>query len=269
MELIDLSGRYKIQRGPLHKDRLDGGAWHHSVTRTPAADWTKAQELAVLDRINAYHLEPHWHNWRGELVSLGGFAYHFAAFPSRRLYLITPLSMRGAHIASHNGHLVAVVLIGTFTTNPPVPAHLETALEARFNIEGWRGLPLEWKGHRAWAEPAYPTACPGNTHQLWVPGISLAQEGRTMYTDAQIDAKFKGLYDRIALLEAPAAKPRPRPAPRPRPGPRYYTVRPNDVASLIAERHGLTWAAFKRLNPKGPRSHRWNLIYKGEKFRVA
>lgn len=63
--------------------------------------------------------------------------------------------------------------------------------------------------------------------------------------------------------------PRPAPAPAPKPGPRYYTVVSGDVASVIAERHGLSWARFKALNPKGPRSGKWNLIYPGEKFRVA
>ncbi|MEE8346571.1 MAG: hypothetical protein V3S20_04395, partial [Dehalococcoidia bacterium] len=213
MEVIDLTGRYKIARGRLFKDQVDGGAWHHSVTRTPAASWTKAQELEVLDAIDRYHRQRHWHDRHGNLVSLGGFAYHFAAFPSRRLYQITPLAMRGAHVASNNGHLVGVVLIGTFTTRAPVLAQLATAVEARFAVEHWRAHPIEWRGHRGWAEPAYPTACPGNTHQLWTPGLAAAQEGRTVYTDAQIDAKLRGLYDRVASLEA--RRPKPAPAPKP------------------------------------------------------
>jgi len=53
------------------------------------------------------------------------------------------------------------------------------------------------------------------------------------------------------------------------PQPTYYTVVPGDTASQIAQRHGLTWLAFARLNPTGPRSGNWNLIHPGEKYRVA
>ena len=252
MELIDLTARYDIQRAALHKARIDGGAWHHPVTETPAPSWTQAQELAVLDAIDRYHRGIHWRNWRGELVSLGGFAYHLAAFPSRRLYLVTPLSMRGAHIASHNGHLVAVVLIGTFTDDPPVPAQLETAISGRFHVERWRGLALPWKGHREWAEPAFPTACPGATHQLWVPGISTAKEERTVYTDAQIDAKFKDVY---AQLERLGGQPAPTPAPTtaptpPPPATPTYTVNASDGAE------GLSGIALRELGDAG----RWPQI---------
>ena len=50
---------------------------------------------------------------------------------------------------------------------------------------------------------------------------------------------------------------------------RTYTVVSGDTASEIAQRHGLTWPAFKALNPNGPRSGKWRLIYPGERFRVA
>ncbi len=187
MQLIDLTDRYNIIRDRLELARVDGGAWHHSVTKTPAAAWTRKQEIAVLDRIHQYHLEAHWYNWRGELVSLGGFAYQLAVFPSRRAYLVTPLRMRGAHVASHNGHLIAVLLVGTYTDTPPEPAHLETAVQARLYAEGEIGKPLIWKGHREWAEPDHPTACPGRTYAEWGPGFSGSQEVRTVYTDDQID----------------------------------------------------------------------------------
>ena len=45
MELIDLTGRYNISRWPLYKDRVDGGAWHHTVTPTTSA--ALSQLLAV------------------------------------------------------------------------------------------------------------------------------------------------------------------------------------------------------------------------------
>ena len=50
---------------------------------------------------------------------------------------------------------------------------------------------------------------------------------------------------------------------------RHYTVVSGDNASTIAYNHGLTWRRFKALNPNGPRSGKWRLIYPGERFRVA
>jgi len=269
MELIDLTGRYEIARAPLDWARVDGGAWHHSVTETPTPDWTKAQELEVLDLIDRYHRQPQWRNWRGELVSLGGFAYQLAVFPSRRAYLVTPLAMRGAHVANHNGHLVAVVLIGTFTHYPPAAGQLETAAEARGYVEHERNKELTWNGHRGWADRAHPTVCPGDTHASWVPQLSTREEVRTVYTDKQIDRRFIALGEKVKRLEGLINKMGARPAPAPKPGPRYHTVKHDDVAGLIAEQYGLTWKRFKALNPKGPRSGRWRLIHPGERFRVA
>ena len=51
--------------------------------------------------------------------------------------------------------------------------------------------------------------------------------------------------------------------------PRFYTVKPGDNASTIAATHHLSWARFKALNPQGPRSGLWRLIYPGERFRVG
>jgi len=247
VQLIDLTDRYKIRRGPLDPARVDGGAWHHSVTRTPAAGWTKRQEIAVLDRIHSYHLELHWYNWRGELVSLGGFAYQLAVFPSRRAYLVTPLRMRGAHVAGNNGHLIALLLVGTFTDNPPEPAHLDTALEARLYAEGEIGKLLAWAGHRDWADGAHPTACPGDTHAQWVPWLGHVEEVRTVYTDAQIDAKLAGMQAQVDGVIAGLAELRGRPAPPPppAPAPRTYIVKASDGAE------GLSGIALRELGDAG------------------
>jgi len=84
---------------------------------------------------------------------------------------------------------------------------------------------------------------------------------------AALAARVEG---HLAKHPTPAPPPAPAPPPPPpKPGPRYYTVVSGDVATLIAERHGLSWDRFKALNPGRPRSGDWNLIYPGEKFRVA
>lgn len=90
--------------------------------------------------------------------------------------------------------------------------------------------------------------------------------------------ELKGLLESVArevrgvkgsLTEHLKGHPKPAPAPAPKPAPRYYTVKAGDNASAIAQRHGLTWARFKALNPKGPPSGNWDLIHPGERFRVA
>ena len=90
--------------------------------------------------------------------------------------------------------------------------------------------------------------------------------------------ELKGLVDHLgrevrsvagSLTKHVKGHPKPAPAPAPKPGPRYYTVVSGDVASVIAERHGLSWLQFRALNRKGPPSGKWKLIYPGEKYRVA
>lgn len=90
--------------------------------------------------------------------------------------------------------------------------------------------------------------------------------------------ELRGLLERVAgdvkalkgqVTAHLKGHPAPAPAAAPKPPPRYYTVKPGDVASVIAQRHGLTWARFKALNPEGPPSGDWNVIHKGERFRVG
>ena len=73
----------------------------------------------------------------------------------------------------------------------------------------------------------------------------------------------------VGWVKAWAVDPRAYLSATPKPHPRHYTVVPGDNASTIAYRHGLTWPAFKRLNPAGPRSGKWRLIHPGERFRVG
>ena len=188
------------------------------------------------------------------MVSLGGFAYHLAVFPSGRVYYVTPLGMRGAHIAYLNHRYLSIVLIGTFSTSRPTPDHVKAAIDARFWIEDAIGKTLPWAGHRDLALDASPTACPGNTWKTWVPVIATAREARAMYSDAELDSRFKAIGDRLDAIDARllegVPKPRkPRPAPR---GPRTYTVKASDGAE------GISGIALRELGSAG----RWPEIAK-------
>ena len=57
--------------------------------------------------------------------------------------------------------------------------------------------------------------------------------------------------------------------PAPAPRPRSHTVKAGDTAGAIAGQYGISLQRLKDLNPGKPRSGNWNLIYPGEKFRVA
>lgn len=247
MQLINLLDRYDIDRKVLPVADVTGGTVHHTVTRTPTAAWTEDEELAVLDAIDRYHRERHWRDRFGNLVSLGGFAYHLAVFPSRRAYYVTPLGMRGAHIAWLNHRYLSIVLIGTFTVVAPVSPQVVTAIDGRFWIEDAIGKTIPWAGHRDLADNRSPTSCPGNTWRTWVPVIATAREARNMYTDAELDARFKAIGDRLDAIDArlrEGAPPAP-PPPEPTPEPRIYVV----VASDGAE--GLSGIALRELGDAG------------------
>jgi len=61
----------------------------------------------------------------------------------------------------------------------------------------------------------------------------------------------------------------PAPTSAPAPAQKYHIVVPEDNASAIAAKYGLTLATLQSLNPGLPRSGDWNLIYPGEVFRVS
>jgi len=89
--------------------------------------------------------------------------------------------------------------------------------------------------------------------------------------------ELRGLLERVGT-EVNAVKaslaahikghPKLAPAPAPKPAPVYYPVVAGVTASGIAAAHKITLSQLKQLNPEGPRSGNWNLIYPGERFRV-
>ena len=158
------SGRY-----PLDPTAVIGIAIHHSVSGGHFYDElpdTQDDEIFHLRVIDQYHVEQGW----------GGFGYHLAAFPSGRWYYCGDLTGARAHVASRNYELIGVVLIGDFSANVPPLLQMEAAREAvAFVRQTYPGRSIA--PHREWALPQYPTACPGDTYQEWVPFLEpLASE---------------------------------------------------------------------------------------------
>lgn len=151
-------GRYKLRR-----DQVIGIAGHHSVSGGDFYDGLVQRsddELHHLLMIDQLHASNGW----------SGFAYHLAAFASRRLYLCGSLDGARAHVASRNHQLIGIVLIGNFSTSSPLPVHLETAAAGVAYIR--RMYPgIELSPHRLWALPEYPTSCPGDTWTAWLPAL--------------------------------------------------------------------------------------------------
>ncbi len=138
-----------------------GVAVHHTVTLflSPAA--TESDELNQVSAIDDYHVA----------MGYGGFGYHCIAFPSGRAYWCGHLDGARAHVLHRNHELRGVALAGTFTDSLPGPVQLGAAARAvAFCRADAPGIPV--RGHREWAPPDGPTACPGDLYQQWVPGLA-------------------------------------------------------------------------------------------------
>src|SRR3990167_4261700 len=82
IDVRDRRGRGFTGWRPIGPDTVIGIAVHHSVSGGlffTAAQMTVDDELNHLLMIDAYHVSKGW----------GGFAYHLAAFPSSRCFLIS------------------------------------------------------------------------------------------------------------------------------------------------------------------------------------
>ena len=151
------TGRY-----PLDPAAVIGIAIHHCAARAPF-DWLEDREHQHLLAIDRYH----------QTLDYGGFGYHLAVFPSGRWYYCGDLGFARAHVASRNFELIGVALMGTFTHDPPPDDQLCAAAEAiAFVHETYPDRPV--RGHRDWALPAYPTACPGDTWPSWAAALEPA-----------------------------------------------------------------------------------------------
>ena len=99
--------------------------------------------------------------------------------------------------------------------------------------------------------------------------------------DELLNDVIPDLTMRIIRLEQQAIPPAPTPKPKPKPKPpaaRYDKLTSADGHAFgFAQRHGLSLAQLKTLNPNGPRSRpnnrtwdgNWNLVYPDDEFRFA
>lgn len=153
--VIDLRGRYKIAvawpRSRMMKSRVDAIAIHHSVTPTPAADWTIAQEIAVLDAIHRHHLAQ----------GFGGIGYHLCGFPSGRWYLTAPLEQWGANVGGENNHVYGVCIIGTYTEVAPIIEALQAGAMSVDEIDRFLGREVVLRSHGKIYGGWTATTCPG------------------------------------------------------------------------------------------------------------
>ena len=99
---------------------VDAIVIHHSVTPTLSAHATQAEEIAWIDKIDAYH------RTRG----FGGIGYHLVCFPSGRAYYISTLRQWGAGVYLENNHTCHVCLVGDYTNVPAAQQHLAGAAVA-------------------------------------------------------------------------------------------------------------------------------------------
>ena len=161
MRIIDLTprttngttGRYQTTPG-----QLIGIAVHHTVSPQPSFN-SDATEINHALMIDVYHAS----------LGYGGIGYHALAFPSGAAYLTGVWGGARAHVASRNHQLLGIAAVGDYTAGPPSPALIH-ALQQLINAANTHaGQPLPIAGHRAWALPQFPTACPGAQHAGWLP----------------------------------------------------------------------------------------------------
>ena len=173
------TGRYE-----LNMANVEAVVIHHSVSGMASsgihwndyADAPVEQETEHLLAIDRWHSPPN-NNW-------GGFGYHAAAFASGRAYLVGSYNTARAHVASQNNKFVGVVLIGDFTDSVPTERHVQAAKQGVADIRAFYGRRLPVKAHRVVQLPQYPTSCPGNKFQVWVPRLE-EEEAMPTFTEEQ------------------------------------------------------------------------------------
>ena len=126
---------------------------HHSVS--PNRLWTKRQEREHLRGIRRSHLD------RG----FADIGYHFAIFPSSRLYALRGINLIPAAQEGNNTGTIAIVVVGS---NPRL-----NLLQKRRLIRAVKAIRQNHRqvkvlgGHR----DVTPTECPGDNVYGWLPRL--------------------------------------------------------------------------------------------------
>lgn len=147
MTLLDAPQTQPNGRRPL--STIVGIALHHTVT-TSSPNASEQSERAHLARIDADHVRREW----------GGFGYHYAVFPSGRVYC-TGWGQR-AHVSRRNHELIGVAWVADLSAR--APNEWEIAFAAEAVRDAWEriGRRVPVNGHNAWAIlPEGATSCPG------------------------------------------------------------------------------------------------------------
>jgi hypothetical protein len=163
--IIDATGEVTNPNGWAPLGTVIGLAIHHTVTTI--SPWaTEAEERAHIRAIDRYHVSKGWQ----------GFGYHYAVFPSARVYRCGWGSR--AHVANRNHELVGIAFVGDLSARVPSPFEEGAAAEAVRDAWQRIGREVPVKGHRDWVvDPAWATSCPGRGVEVIPAIVARAKSG--------------------------------------------------------------------------------------------
>jgi len=182
LEVIDL--RQPHEAWPAIGNVI-GIALHHSVTDV---DIDPGNDLASIEAIRQYH-ERLWGN---------GIGYHLIVGDDGTPYYVGDLATQRAHVWGRNHELVGVCLLGDYTNVQPPDAQLRGAARIVVALRAYYGWGLPCRGHKQWARPESPTACPGDTWDYWRPKFAamiaaLEEDDMTAEQRKVVAALFKAI----------------------------------------------------------------------------
>jgi hypothetical protein len=186
LNVLDATNEVTNPNGWAPLGTVIGLAIHHTVTTI--SPWaTEAEERAHIRAIDRYHVSKGWY----------GFGYHYAVFPSARVYRCG--WGQRAHVANRNHELIGVAFVGDLTNRSPSP--FETASAGLAIADAWTriGKEVPVKGHRDWVtDPAWATACPGRGVSAILEAVSVAR--KNMQKEDEMTDQERELLLRIATV---------------------------------------------------------------------
>ena len=120
------------------------------------------------------------------ISSLGwpGMAYHVTFQKENNVWLpqlCQPLDRISYHVAGRNAELVGIMLPGDYTAREPENSLLQAARQVVAEVQYTFGAFLPVRGHREWALPEFPTACPGDSYTRWLFRLQVAQQSKPQF----------------------------------------------------------------------------------------